>query len=201
MTSKIFSYYDDWKNEVLTCPQCGWQGTFWQGGVEFYEDLMDCECPHCDSSEILAIVGWPTWEEARQNWDKVSDVDKIFWMIRYEWVEAFKATCLKSPDDLPNIDGNDLVFHWDLKNMETVIKCGDLEVWSEMACWCGFDRFAEVAAILKKKYGHRLLDLIPTKRSMDFLIGDFLWGVDTVQEARKKMRPPTNTPGKNRPRT
>ena len=40
--AKHFKYYDDWKSFILECPNCGWSGTFEQGAVEYYNELMDC---------------------------------------------------------------------------------------------------------------------------------------------------------------
>ena len=53
-----FEQTDDWKNEVLTCPKCGWQGTFMEGSVEIYEAVMDCSCPNCQwpDAPMLAIL-------------------------------------------------------------------------------------------------------------------------------------------------
>ena len=61
----IYNYNDDWKNEILKCPKCGWEGTFEQGSVEHHQDLMDCSCPDCDYLEtpMLAIVSYPTSEQ------------------------------------------------------------------------------------------------------------------------------------------
>ena len=61
MSARQFNYFDDYKTEMLACPNCGWRGTFDQGSVETYEDLMDCACPKCDvfQAPILAEVSIP----------------------------------------------------------------------------------------------------------------------------------------------
>jgi hypothetical protein len=78
MAGKNFGYYDDWRNAALTCPQCGWTGTFEQGSVEHYSELFDCSCPSCPwpESPILAIVSYPTIEESEQNSEKLSDSER-----------------------------------------------------------------------------------------------------------------------------
>ena len=61
--SAMFEYDDPHlKTEILTCPQCGWRGTFDEGDIEFYEALMDSSCPKCESLEapVLAIVSYQT---------------------------------------------------------------------------------------------------------------------------------------------
>ena len=73
-----FKYFENWKTEVLTCPKCGWKGTFEEGDREYYSTLMDSSCPKCDwnSSPVLAIVRYPSMQETEENWDKLSDDDK-----------------------------------------------------------------------------------------------------------------------------
>ncbi len=61
--SPLFEYDDpNWKTELLTCPQCGWQGTFNDGDIEFHEAIMDSSCPKCESLDapVLAIVSYQT---------------------------------------------------------------------------------------------------------------------------------------------
>ena len=56
--AKHFQHSDDWKNEFLTCPKCGSEGTFHEGENEIFEALMDCSCPNCDGElgTMLATV-------------------------------------------------------------------------------------------------------------------------------------------------
>jgi hypothetical protein len=58
MAAQVFHYDEDWKSALLNCPKCGWQGTFEEGDVEFYSQVMDSHCPKCqgDDSPMLAIV-------------------------------------------------------------------------------------------------------------------------------------------------
>jgi hypothetical protein len=69
--SKHFNYYSDWASVILECPRCHWKGTFNEGNVGYFEELMDCSCPECDFFEtpILAIVSYPTPEEMRSSGD------------------------------------------------------------------------------------------------------------------------------------
>ena len=62
MSAQRFNYFDDWKTEILECPKCHWRGTFEQGSVEYYYELMDCSCPKCHvfGTRMLAIVSYPT---------------------------------------------------------------------------------------------------------------------------------------------
>jgi len=62
MSAKQFRYYDNWKTEVLTCPKCGWSGTFDQGSVDYHDEVMDSSCPVCPwpNDPMLAIVSGST---------------------------------------------------------------------------------------------------------------------------------------------
>lgn len=33
---------------MLECAQCGWQGTFEQGIVDYFQELMDSSCPEVE---------------------------------------------------------------------------------------------------------------------------------------------------------
>ena len=45
--SKRFKQTDDWETERLTCPRCNWQGTFFEGENDVFQDLTTCHCPKC----------------------------------------------------------------------------------------------------------------------------------------------------------
>ncbi|MCB0210261.1 MAG: hypothetical protein KDJ52_13065 [Anaerolineae bacterium] len=53
--------------------------------------------------------------------------------------------------------------------------------------WEVYDRFAEIAAILKQKYGTRLVDLVPTSRSLYALYGDSTAAYFYVARAREAL--------------
>ncbi len=194
MSARHFKYYDDWKSETLTCPKCGWTGAFEEGAVEYYDQLNDCSCPVCDPAPMLAIVEYPTMEESKANWGKVSEAEKARLDFRSSFLAEWEASLLKSEDQLPDLDWAFLIIlAWDLEGWEkhtpmcTVIRHGKREVWRELACFEGADGFAELVAILKKKYGSRLIDVVPTRRSGIYLYGDHLDSFDVVREARKSL--------------
>jgi len=91
---KRFKYFDNWKTEILTCPKCGWEGTFEEGEREYHGVLMDSSCPHCDwfSSPMLAIVRYPSMQEAEDNWDKLSDEEKQDLLAKKIVTEMEKTT-------------------------------------------------------------------------------------------------------------
>jgi hypothetical protein len=133
--------------------------------VEHYTDLMDCTCPICDVfvSPMLAIVLYPTLEEARANADRpgirewVQRIDRDF--------DEFEAQKLKEPEQLPEIEQDNFTLVWDFEEdkasekARTLIKCKDALIFSEPARFEEYRRFEQVAEILKGKYGDHLKDL------------------------------------------
>jgi len=59
MAARMFSFYGDhWQNEIIECPNCHWKGTIMEAGPRYFKEVMDCECPNCDNSGLLAIVNY-----------------------------------------------------------------------------------------------------------------------------------------------
>lgn len=100
---------------------------------------------------------------------------------------AAEAVVLYSPSQLPELDGDMLTLTWDQIEADSIILYGDLVVWQERTGWEVCDRFEEIAAILKQKYGKRLIDLVPTPRSLYALYGDSTAASFHVAHARKLL--------------
>jgi hypothetical protein len=188
-----FNYYDDWKSEVFVCPDCGWKGTFDEGSVELHSELMDMTCPKCDvfDAPMLAIVSYATTRESRENWDKLTDSEK-------EWVkklenhhDEFEDKKLRKSTPLPGIKANSFVLRWDYRESdqesETVIRCGEEIIFSEPATYEGYERYIEVAKILKNRYGRALADLEPTDCSELYLYGDSISASEILKKARNQI--------------
>ena len=192
--AKLFRYFDDWKEEVFTCPKCGWKGTFEEGDVEIHDQLMDSSCPDCDykSTPMLAIVSWPTMEESEQNWDEVSDIDKQGILMRKKFLAKLEEMSLKFADELPDLEGRKIIITWDFVGEEpdgyTALIYDGNEIWQEPAIYEGYDRFSEVVDILKEKYSERLVDVEPTKASWLYLYGDYFGAAGAVEGVRKRIQ-------------
>lgn len=184
------TYYSNWKADLYTCPACSWKGTGEQCTQgELFSELFEICCPSC--GENVGLVMFPTIEESRENWDKVSEEDKRAVETIERLQKDFAARSLKSPDQLPDIEGNDLILTWDLEDYQrggdTVIKYGGEIIWREPARYECYKRFAEVANILRRKYGDRLHDLAPTDRSLLYLYGDCSFASGEVAEVRRAL--------------
>ncbi len=53
-----------------------------------------------------------------------------------------------------------------------IIKLGEQTVWREPASWEDWQRFNELKALLKKRYGSRFAALTPTPQAEGNLLGD-----------------------------
>jgi hypothetical protein len=89
---------------------------------------------------------------------------------------------------LPDIEGQELVFEWDQEDeCYSVVRHGDLVVWREKTGWEVYGSFAQVAEALRYKYGPRLKDLVPTRGSLYALFGDSTPANFVVREARETL--------------
>jgi hypothetical protein len=184
------SYYDDWKDAKYTCSDCRWSGVGRElAHGETYRDLFEVECPKC--GRRLGTVLFPTLEESRKNWDKVSPADRAIVDLTERREAAFERRRLRSPDQLPDIPDGDIVITWDCSSApdrETVLKYGDHELWREPAFYEGYMRFVEIVTILTQKYGPQLRDVIPTEASEFYLYGDKLAAPSIVDRCRNGLK-------------
>ena len=63
MGAKHFGYYENWRNQIVICANCGWTGRIEPSSMRYFRELMDSPCPRCDA--MLAIVSYPTDAEVR----------------------------------------------------------------------------------------------------------------------------------------
>jgi hypothetical protein len=185
-----YKYYSNWRETELICPKCEWHGLGSALALGDYNwDCAERVCPVCE--ELIMIVMHPTIEESRANWDKVSEWDRK----NIEAAEAHRAEFagrkLREPAQLPEINEPSFVLHWDFaddgSHRETLIKHGEKIIFAEPALWEGYERFIEVAEMLRRRYGAALRDLIPTNASEVYLYGDCYPSHAIVAEARKRI--------------
>jgi hypothetical protein len=98
-----------------------------------------------------------------------------------------EAVRLSSPSQLPDLDGEMLHLEWDQIEADSIIRHRGSLIWQERTGWEVYDRFEEIAAILKQKYGKRLTDLVPTIRSSYALYGDSLAAHLRVSSTRQSL--------------
>lgn len=79
---------------------------------------------------------------------------------------------LTAPGQLPELEGEKLILTWDQIEADSIILHRDRVIWRERTGWEVYERFDEIVGILKQKYGKRLVDVVPTPRSLYALYGD-----------------------------
>jgi hypothetical protein len=178
--SKQFSYYDDWRTQTFPCPQCNWTGKIEEMDKDYFRDLFDAKCPKC--STMLAIVSNPTFAETRAaaaagHPEAIRELPKIERAVSRS--DRFEEEKLTGPQQLPDLEGDRLEFVLDTEEhvgseRETynILRCGDSTIWRELAFWEGYERFAELTAILEQKYGARFAGLKATWGGYMWLFGD-----------------------------
>jgi hypothetical protein len=183
-------YYDNWRDKEFDCPACKWHGPGSALSLGDYTlDYAERVCPVCE--ECITVVLHPTIEESRANWDKVSEWDRRNIEAGEARQAEFARRKLCEPAQLPDVAEPSFVLHWDFADdgsgRETLIKHGDNVIFAEPAFYEGYERFIEVAKILRQRYGAALRDLIPTKASELYLYGDYFGSLAIVAEARERI--------------
>jgi len=184
------NYYDNWRDEEFDYPHCKWHGPGSALSLGDYNyECAERLCPVCE--ECITVVLHPTFEEARANWDKVSEWDRKNIAAAEAFQTEFKRRKLREPAQLPAIAEPSFTLSWDFvdegSRRETLIKCGEKIIFGEPALWEGYKRFVEVAEILRSRYGAALRDLIATKASELYLYGDALGSDRVVAAARERI--------------
>lgn len=191
----IVEHYGPWKSEAVTCKQCGWVGNgneLVQG--ELFTDLYEMDCPSC--SEVLLIVSLPTWEEAEAHREEMSPLERELFEKRTSAFAKLEKARLRLLGQLPDIPGDgEITLEWDMNwdvqdalDRTNRIKYGEEIVWEEMALYESYERFAEIAKLLKQKYGVRLVDLVPTENSKTYLWGDRYSAPKFTDDMRRWLR-------------
>ncbi len=70
-----FQYFENWRTTQFTCSSCNWQGLGSDLKIgEVTGMYFELECPECRT--YITVVGHPTIEESRANWDKLSKTEQ-----------------------------------------------------------------------------------------------------------------------------
>ena len=185
-----WNYYDDWKSAEFDCPVCKWHGlgSDLRGGNVFAE-CFDFRCPSC--GDIILVFPFPTFEECHANWDKLSESERKSVEASERHYEEFNRRKLREPSQLPDIQEPSFTLIWEIEgrdsHLNNVIRHGDTVIFAEPACYESYDRFIEVAEILRRRYGTAIRDLVPTERSEFYLYGDRLSAPEIVKDERKRI--------------
>lgn len=168
------------RHREYACP-CGWRGSGRETALGDIESLWfhrfgitDLHCPECDDEVGSVWLCDPDDVLAHRDEADAATVALAEAMRRAlaEWSRRHLAR----PEQLPDLDGDGHVASWDLAEVDGlehyVVRVAERELWREVALfpgssWRGPDRFAQVAAVLRQKYGERLRDLVPTPAQIE----------------------------------
>ena len=176
--------YYTYKKHHCHCKKCMWQGLgseLRQG--ELFGELFELDCPSC--SETVTFVPYPTIDESRANWNLLSERERAQVERIEEHQTKFDAMSLKTTEQLPGIAAPAFSLIWDYVDNMTVLRLGETVIFSEPALYEGYERFEEVALILKERYGTALIDLVPSQASWFYLYGDAISSSSRLQKFRR----------------
>lgn len=89
-------FYGTWRTDEIQCSECDWKGKGEQCVQgEMFKELFELDCPNC--SRRLMAIPYPTIEESRANWDRVSEEDKRQVEAREEFLGRARETMPTSP--------------------------------------------------------------------------------------------------------
>jgi hypothetical protein len=176
----------NWKQRSYECAKCGWNGKGESCDTRHFARLFQLNCPNCRCQ--VGEVYWLTKSDLLKTGAVLSNSDQIMARSHDQLVRAATGQWLEVADQLPEIEideGEELLFVWDDEETETkrdlVIRYGAVEIWREPCFYGCNSRYPAISKILIQKYGDRLTDLIPTRRSC------VEYKADRVEEARKQI--------------
>ena len=179
--------YYTYRTDIIECKECRWRGP----GVDAKRgDMIDysffLDCPKCDNEFILCIP-FPTFDEVKLYG---SDKEKKEAIENEKIWDKYDKEKLKNADQINNIDAKEIVLYWDITKNDKyqLIIHENKTIWDEPATYESFERFVEIGKILKEKFGSRLKDLIPTKRSEIYLYGDKYRSIEVVKKFRESLK-------------
>ncbi len=194
MAAKHLRWYDYDRDRIIECG-CGWSGRC-RDFEEIFREVLDVTCPDCD--RMLLVVAYPTHEETRAaaaagNEEAIGNMAQV--ESRERFLAAATASELKEPEELPDLEGEDIVIEWDFEEREnredanwTVLRHEGREIFREYAYWEGIHRFETVLWTLREKYGSRLAEVRPTGSARPCLLGDYLWAERKVKSLNEELR-------------
>lgn len=179
--------YAGYRDQHLTCPDCGWTGLGRDSCQNVGGLVMDLECPEC--FKMLAIIDFPTYQETLK---RGTEAERQAVLREINFKEKFKRMSLKTADELPHVEGNNI--HFTFRSVTSkgedynIIEFQNQEVWREPMVWEGYERFMEIGCILKERYGSRMVDLIPDETAEMFLYGDKIQAPTLLFEFRASLK-------------
>jgi len=187
---------DPWQDMLFRCGNCGLEslGKDLDPG-DLHQSFFTRECPDCAHNVVSITL--PHVAEMLGNLDDLPPETQ-------EEVLAFAGQCtqrqkekLHRIEQLPKIGLDHIVLVWDADDegqerseqpAQIVIRCGEREIYRGPSSWEYYAYFIDACKVLRRKYGNRLIDVIPTERTINALWGDKLNAPEIVNGMRERIR-------------
>ena len=183
----ITDYYSS-VDEKFSCNHCGWTGTGKEVEEgEMFEDGFEVDCPNCHE-HFPGLIMFPMIEEVLE---KGSKKDKLAALAMKTHREKWLDSLLMNTNQLPDLYDDLMIF--ELKELEDggenyiVVTYNGEVVWKEIRVYEYYNRFIEIGQLFKKKYGKRMVDIVPEVDGI-YLYGDSCCSVQLIEEFREKLR-------------
>jgi len=168
------------------CKLCGWKGLGKDTLLgEGFSELFEFDCPECH--ENIGCISYPTIAETIKYGNAEERIEA---KKRNEWMVEVEKMRLKSITQLPNIEDDSIDFTITKSDNDQdylVVLFNRQEIWREIRTYEYFERFIEIGNLLKKKYGKKMVDLIP-EGDDEYLYGDSLSSVSLIEEFRSNLK-------------
>jgi len=181
--------YYKYKTETYECDKCLWKG---QGERltmgDAFNELFEIHCPNCGNK--LGYILYPTFDEVLEFG---SEDEKKQVRERIAYADKLEKSELKSVSQLPEIDKEgEIKFYLKEKKFKRkdhlVVYADDKEIWRELMFFEYYERYIEIAKILKQKYDSRMTDLL-IDDFVPWMYGDCSLGeIYRVEDFRESLR-------------
>jgi len=187
---------DPWREMLFRCENCGLEslGRDLDPG-DLHQSFFTRECPDC--AHNVVSISLPHVAEM------LGDLGDLPPETREE-VFAFAGQStqwqrekLHRIEQLPEINLDHIVLVWDTDDEgqegsepygQIIIRCGEREIYRGASSWGHYAYFIDACKVLRRKYGKRLHDVIPTERTFSALWGDEIRAPEIVEGMRERLR-------------
>ncbi len=187
---------DPWREMLFRCENCGLEslGKDLDPG-DLHQSFFTKECPDCAHNVVSISLPHVT--------EMLGDLGDLTPETREE-VFAFAGQStqwqrekLHRIEQLPEINLDHIVLVWDTDDEgqersepygQIIIRCGEREIYRGPSSWGHYAYVIDACKVLRRKYGNRLHDVIPTERTFSALWGDELRAPEIVEGMRERLR-------------
>ena len=197
----IIAWNSEWDHEYVTCHQCNTETCAWNLLFECPYDQLYLKCPDC--SQHLMTIDYSSPKEyvhRVRTYCKDDDYVKYRYetitknseLERIKFLEIVEKSKLRSADQLPDINSEEIIITWKIGQGDSQYKTIDIcyknqVLWTEILIYEHYERYLEVGKILKEKYKKKLKDFIPDSSILFDLYGDCGESIQMVAEFRKSI--------------